>query len=72
MSDYELPDISTEGISNMRLAEVQMEAGVSGLKGAMDLFETQATMMTQMMQNITNAQMLSVNPNVGGNINIRF
>lgn len=70
--EYGLPDISTEGISQMKLASVQQEATTSVMKNAMDQSEMQASMLTQMMGQITQTQELSLNPNLGGNVNIRF
>ena len=69
MSDYGLPSISSGGISSLRLSSVQGAVGLSVMKEAMEITEIETSMLNEMMLKM---QMNSVNPSVGGNINIKF
>ena len=69
MSDYNLPSISSGGISNLHLSSVQGAVGLSVMKEAMEITEIETSMLNEMMLKM---QMNSVNPSVGGNINIKF
>lgn len=61
-------------ISAMRLADVHMKAGVLVLKKAMDQSENFQNMLTLIMSQsdaVTRAMERSVNPHLGGNIDVR-
>ncbi|NLM07184.1 MAG: putative motility protein [Tissierellia bacterium] len=61
-------------ISAMRLADVHMKAGVLVLKKAMDQSEIQQNMLASIMSQslaVTQAMERSVNPHLGGNIDVR-
>jgi len=55
------------GLSQMKVAQ---EASVSVLKMAMDSMKGQSVDLTQMLEVNTNMMEQSVNPHIGGNIDI--
>ena len=58
--------------SVMKHSAIQQQVSLSVMKIAMDAAKGQATDLTQMLQHDTKAMDLSVNPNLGGNIDIRI
>lgn len=57
------------GLSQMKIAQ---QASVSVLKMAMDTAKVQAIDLTKMLEENTKIMEQSVNPNLGGNIDIRL
>ena len=58
--------------SAMKYSAIQQQVSLSVMKIAMDAAKGQAIDLTQMLQHTTKAMELSVNPNLGGNIDIRI
>lgn len=53
-------------------SSIQQQASLLVLKLSMDSAKVQATDLTQMLQQSTKAMELSVNPHLGGNVDIRL
>lgn len=64
-------DIAAE-ISAMKTANLMTAVSTSVLKKAMDFSEESATMMQEMMEQLTVSMERSVMPHLGGNIDIRI
>jgi hypothetical protein len=58
--------------SVMKHSAMQQQVSLSVKKIAMDAAKGQAVDLTQMLQQSAKAMELSVNPNLGGNIDIRI
>lgn len=58
--------------SVMKHSAIQQQVSLSVMKIAMDAAKGQAVDLTQMLEQTTKAMELSVNPNLGGNVDIRL
>lgn len=58
--------------SVMKHSAIQQQVSLSVMKIAMDAAKGQAVDLTQMLEQATKAMELSVNPNLGGKVDIRL
>lgn len=69
--DASMVNLVSNMAMSMQSAQLQSAVGISMLKNSIDLGEQQATAVNEVLSSVSPSAMeLSINPNVGGNIDI--
>ncbi|MCR5716143.1 MAG: YjfB family protein [Lachnospiraceae bacterium] len=69
--DASMVNLVSNMAMSMQSAQLQSAVGISMLKNSIDLGEQQATAVSEVLSSVSPSAMeLSINPNVGGNIDI--